>query len=153
METIDQQFNDYVTNKVIALLGVTMDEHRAIILDAGIKARNNNSKYKTYFTDTGAFWDCFFERINLINLQIIVEDGFHKSINQDDGLVQIEDYFKAITKNFVLHKRVINLINKQYRLKFEKEAITSHLKPQTKQRGIRVPKKANNQSQINLNTI
>lgn len=153
MDTIDKQFNDYVTNKVIQLLDVTEHEYREILLDAGIKARNSNSAYKSYFTETGAFWDCYFNRINLINLQIIVEDSFYISINHNNGMVKEEDYFEAITKKFVLPRRVINLINKQYRLKFVKEAITRDLKPIKKQRQTRASKNLNNQSQINLNTI
>lgn len=156
MEATNKQFNDFITNEIIKNLGITEDEYKKLIFEAGIRANANNSQYKSYYTTTGFFWDCFGYHLNFINLKIIVEDKFYKSLDNGENAVNnVTDYFKLITHRFELPKRALNLINRQYRLEFEKRQVVKkgdlqHLKKQTR---TRVPKKVNNQTEINLNTI
>lgn len=156
MATIDKQFNDFITNEITKKLGITVDEYKKIIFDAGTKTIENNLKYKSYFTSTGAFWDCFVHNVNFFNFQLIVEDKFYQSqVNRECPIITVEDYFNLITPNFDLPKRVINLINKQYRIDFENSQIIKKgdLKSLNQRRRTRTPRKVNNQTEINLNTI
>ena len=156
MEATAKQFNDFITTEIITHLGITTNEYRTLLFEAGIKANKNNCKYKSYFTSTGAFWDCFSHTVNFLNLKIIVEDKFYRSLNNGESAIDnVEDYFELITQNFELPKRAINLINKQYRIDFENSQIieNDYLKPAKQQRRTRTPRKANNQTAINLNTI
>lgn len=156
MEATAKQFNDFITNEIIKNLGITKDDYTKLIFEAGIKANENNAQYKSYFTTTGVFWDCFSYHLHFINLKIIVEDKFYKSLkNGENSTNNVVDYFQLITHKFQLPKRTINLIHKQYKLEFEKNQILKQidLHPLKKQRRVRVSKKVNNQSEINLNTI
>lgn len=156
MEATAKQFNDFITNEIIKNLGITEGDYAKLIFEAGIKANENNAQYKSFFTTTGVFWDCFSYHIHFINLKIIVEDIFYKSLNNEENSINnVADYFQLITQKFELPKRTINLIHKQYKLEFDKKQIYKQidLQPLKKQRRVRVSKKVNNQTEINLNTI
>lgn len=154
MEATKEQFNDYVTNRVINMLGITTDQYNVLIFKAGLKANERNKKYLSYFVTTGAFWDCFSHNINFLNLKMIAEDDFFKLIdNGETAISNVPQYFDMITQKFELPKRVINLINKQYQLQLYTNSKTSDSKLVKKQRQTRASKNLNNQSKINLNTI
>lgn len=119
------KFTDFVNDKVMEILEITKTEFSELKFEAGIKAQENNNKYKSYFLQTGAFWDCFYERIKLYNLQIIVE----KELYQTDCVINKECYFDSIVSEFILPERIIRLINKQYRQQF---SITSDVKRKSK---------------------
>ncbi len=156
MATTDKSLNDFIVEKVTRLLGITEKRYNELIFNAGIKANENNSKYKSYFVNTGAYWDCFGHRVSYFNLLLIVEDQFEQSLpNGEPVNISISDYFKLITQKFELPKRTINLINKQYRIDFENSQIIKKgdLKSLNQRRRTRTPRKVNNQTEINLNTI
>lgn len=156
MEATTKQFNDFIINEITKNLGITIDQYKKIIFDAGITANKNNSKYKSHYTKTGVFWDCFSHHVNFINLKIIVEDKFYQSLNKGVRSVNnVEDYFEWITEKLELPKRSIFLINKQYKLDLHKISIVekSNLTHLKQYRRTRTPRKVNNQLEINLNTI
>ena len=156
MEATDKQFNDFIIGEILRILGITIDDYAKLLFEAGIKAQENNNKYKSYFTETGAFWDCFKYRASFVNLTLIAQDKFMNSVRGEAPItMDVSKYIEMITQNFELPKRAINLINKQYRIDFENSQIVEngYLKPSKQQRRTRTPRKANNQTAINLNTI
>ena len=87
METTKEQFNDYVTGRVINMLGITAEQYKVLIFKAGIKANERNKKYLSYFATTGAFWDCFSHNVNFFNLKMIAEDDFFKLIDNGETAI------------------------------------------------------------------
>jgi len=159
MTATNKQFNDFITNEITKNLGITTDEYKELMFKAGIKAAENNSKYKSYFTKTGAFWDCYSHHVLFFNFKIITQDTFYKSLNNGERTINsVDDYFNWITQEFELPKRAINLIHKQYVIDFENSQIiekgySKPSKPSNPHRRTRAPQKAINQTAINLNTI
>lgn len=156
MEATDRQFNDFIINETLRILGINIDDYAKLLFEAGIKAQEKNSKYKSYFIETGAFWDCFRYRASFVNLTLITQDNFMNSVRGEAPItMDTSKYIEMITENFELPKRAINLINKQYRIDLENSQIVEngYLKPLKQHRRTRTPRKANNQAQINLNTI
>ena len=156
MRAIDRQFNDFMTDEIIRILGINIHDYAELLFKAGIQANENNKKYKSYFLNTGAFWDCFKHRASYVNLTLIAQEKFMISVRGEAPItMDVSTYIKMITENFELPKRTINLINKQYKIDFENSQIieNGYLKPSKPQRRTRTPRKVNNQTEINLNTI
>lgn len=149
METKKDFIHDYVEDSICEILGISKEEYSNLKLDSAKKALENNKKYKTYYTQTGAFWSCYLHRINFVNLQILVEYQYCNARSLK-GSIDVETYLQFITAEFILPKRVINLINKQYRLQFIE---INDFKPQKRKYTKRVSKNQESLFKNNLNTI
>ena len=148
-KTLDQRFKEYIENSVCEILNITLEQYHDFKLDGAKKVIEHNYKYKSYFTSTGAFWDCYLNRVNFVDLQIITAQRFD-SLNNIDEPYTASLYFQLITENFTLPTRVVNLINKQHRIQFEK---ISDLRQPKRTTYKTVPKNQNDLFNNNLNTI
>lgn len=156
MEATAKNFNDFIITEITKNLGITTDEYKQLFFEAGLKATENNSKYKSHFTRTGVFWDCFSHHVNFINLKLIVENKFYESINSEERCINDPfDYFDWITEKLELPQRTIYLINKQYRLELYETQVVKKgdLKTLKQHKRTRTSQKVINQIEVNLNTI
>lgn len=117
-KTLDQKFKEFIENSVCEILNITLEQYSDFKLDGAKKVIENNYKYKSYFTRTGAFWDCYLHRVQFVDLQIITAQRFD-ALNNIDEPYTASLYYQLITENFTLPSRVISLINKQHRIQFE----------------------------------
>lgn len=149
------ELTNYVINKVAEILGITVDEYRKLVFEAGIKVLSK-SKLKTEASRNRLYWDHFIHRKKFIDLQLIIEQDFYKQTAEfGGGTIDKYLYSEIISAEFDLPSRVLKSINSQYRLQFgeSEKTVLIDLTPQKRNSTKRVSKGKKNQIEINLNTI